>query len=189
MLATAVVPAAADDIAARADRDVSPPGVMPIPVGPLVRVPVPPTLPDPPRWRRYFLPQTPDLATFVTNGMTIHVAGVKPPARSQTCPAGDGSAWPCGASALYAFRRFLHGRAVECYFPSAEGVSDVTAPCRGGRADIGLWLLQNGWARTDELATADYRATETAAACAALGLWRGTAPPANCPAAAALPVR
>ena len=187
MLATTVGSAAADDIAAaRAERDVSPPGVMPIPAGPLVRVPVPPTPPDPPRWRRYFLPDTPDAATFVTKGMTIHVAGVTPPASSQTCQASDGSAWPCAGSALYAFRRFLRGRAVECYFPLPEGASDVTAPCRIGHEDVGLWLLQNGWAQTDNLATADYRTAEKAAACASLGLWRGRTPPADCLAAASL---
>jgi endonuclease YncB( thermonuclease family) len=174
--------ARADDslIVQPADRDVSPPGVMPVPSGPLVRETVPPKPPDPPRWRRYFLPQTPDAATFVVPGMTIHVSGVTAVPSTGTCAASDGSSWPCGETALFAFRRFLHGRAVECYFPAVAGAGEVTAPCRVGRQDIGLWLLQNGWAQASDLATDAYRLAAKAAACKALGIWRGSGAPADC---------
>jgi endonuclease YncB( thermonuclease family) len=77
-------------------------------------------------------------------------------------------------------RRFLHGRAVECYFPQVEGVDEVTAPCRVGRQDIGLWLLENGWARPNAIATDDYRGAATTAACDRLGLHRGETAPGDC---------
>lgn len=176
-------PAVADDtIVQPADRDVSPPGVMPIPSGPLVREPVPPSPPEPVRWRRYFLPATSDAGTFRVPGLTIRISGVTPPSRAEMCGAADSSSWPCGSSALFAFRRFLHGHAVECYFPQSEGVTEVTAPCRVGRQDVGLWLLQNGWARAGDLATDDYRAAGKAAACSGIGLFRGVPPPGDCAA-------
>ncbi|HEY5082277.1 MAG TPA: hypothetical protein VII91_10260 [Bauldia sp.] len=183
-IALAAASAGAAEIVRPADRDVSPPGVMPLPTGagPLLREPVPPRPPDPARWRRYFMPQTSDAATFKVNDMTIHVAGVAALAADQACAATDSGAWPCGQSALYALRRFLHGRAVECFFPYADGVTDVTAPCRVGRVDLGLWLLRNGWARPDELATDAYRAAANAARCARLGVWREETPSTDCPA-------
>ena len=183
LLAPGAPPAAADTIIVQpADRNVSPPGVMPIPAGPLIRQAVPPKPPEPPRWRRYFLPQTPDAATFVVAEASIHVSGVAPPARDETCVAADGGQWPCGASALFALRRFLHGPAVECFFPYVEGESEVTAPCRVGRQDVGLWLLQNGWARASDPVTDDYRAAARTAACGRLGLFRGVPAPADCTA-------
>ena len=183
LLAPGAPLAMADDMVVKpADRNVSPPGVMPIPAGPLLREAVPPRPPEPPRWRRFVLPQTPDAGTFVVADATVHVSDVAPLARDETCVVADGSQWPCGASALFALRRFLHGRAVECYFPYVEGESEVTAPCRVGRQDVGLWLLQNGWARASDLATDEYRAAVKAAACGGLGVFRGVPAPGDCTA-------
>jgi hypothetical protein len=160
---------------APATRDVTPPGVMPAPggEGPLVREPSPRRPPDPPRWRRYFLPVTTDAATFAVERQTIRIAGVTPPAVDAVCHFADGSEWPCGRTALHALRMFLRGRAVECYFPFVEGAADITAPCRVGKTDLGLWLLAQGWARPSELATADYVTATARARCARLGLWQG----------------
>ena len=175
----------ADDIVAPATRDVSPPGITPsAPAngGPLVRVPVPPPPPLPPRWRRFFLPATTDAATFVVGQLTIHIAGVTALPTDATCTASDGTAWPCGETALYSFRRFLHGRAVECYLaPPADGAASVTVPCRIGPIDLATWLLTTGWAKPADGAAATETVAAHNAACAGLGLWRGTPPPADCP--------
>jgi endonuclease YncB( thermonuclease family) len=163
-------------------RDVTPPEITPGPKGegPLVREPAPPRPPEPARWQRFFLPVTVDAATFQVEKRTIHIAGVEPPPLAAVCPAGA-EKWPCGRTALYSLRMFLHGRAVECYFPNAEGVTDITAPCRVGNADIGLWLLGQGWARPSDIATGDYEKAATEAVCAQRGIWRGTKPDADCP--------
>ena len=95
-----------------------------------------------------------------------------------------GGTWPCGRTALYSLRRFLHGRAVECYFPGGSDVTEITAPCRVGTSDIGLWLLSEGWARPNDLATDAYRSAASDALCAGRGIWRGEKPPANCPPSA-----
>ncbi|MEJ0096891.1 MAG: hypothetical protein WDM84_01545 [Bauldia sp.] len=149
--------------------------------GPLIREPVPPKPPEPARWHRYFLPATTDAATFSIKDLTIRIAGVTRPQRAipaQRWEAGIGRA---GRTALFALRRFLHGRAVECFFPYAEGVTSVIAPCRVGETDLGLWLLTAGWARPGKLATDAYMAAANAAECDRLGLWQGEAPPASCP--------
>lgn len=183
-LALLVLPAVAAEIVPSASRDVTPPGIMPGPVGkgPLVREAVPPRPPEPARWRRYFLPVTTDAATFLVKGQTIRVAGVTPPAAAEVCRRGDGSEWPCGRTALYALRMFLHGRAVECFFPFVEGAAEITAPCRVGKTDLGSWLLAAGWAKASELATSEYLTASLGARCARLGIWVGEAPPDLCPA-------
>ena len=164
-------------------RDVTPPGITPGPAvdGPLERVAPPPTPPPEARWWRFFLPETTDAATFKADGKTIRVAGVDPPPVEAACPLAEGGSWPCGRTALFALRRFLQGRAIECYFPDGGAVTDVTAPCRVASNDIGLWLLAQGWARPNDLATDEYRAAANTALCSGRGIWRGETPPADCP--------
>ena len=159
-------------------RDVTPPGITPGPPsdGPLVREPAPPPPAQPPRWRRFFLPVTTDAATFVVGSLTIHIAGVSPLTVAATCRLTDGSDWPCGQTALIRFRMFLHGRAVECYFAEPRG-DEIVAPCRVGKTDLGTWLLSAGWAGAGESPSAAEVAAATAARCAGVGMWKGTAPP------------
>jgi endonuclease YncB( thermonuclease family) len=173
----------AEEIVSPATRDVTPPGVMPAPQGegPLVRQPLPPKPPEPARWRRYFLPATTDAATFAVDGLTIHVAGVTPPAVDERCQSREGGDWPCGRTALHALRMFLRGRAVECYFPPVAGVEEVVAPCRVGATDLGHWLLSAGWARPSELATPEYLTASLGARCARTGLYTAEQPPLLCP--------
>jgi endonuclease YncB( thermonuclease family) len=181
VLAPSVV--AAEGVAP-ATRDVSPPGITPpaITDGPLVRVPVPPPPPDPPRWRRFFLPATADAATFTVGALSIHIAGVSPVAPGAICQDTDGTSWPCGQTALFSFRRFLHGRPVECYMAPPADAKDIAAACRIGTVDLGAWLLTAGWAKAGAGATDAYRSDASAAACAGVGIWRGAARPAGCPA-------
>jgi endonuclease YncB( thermonuclease family) len=171
------------EIVAPATRDVTPPGVTPGPTGsgPLVREPTPPRPPDPPRWRKFFLPETSDASTLHVDKRTIRISGVDAPAADAVCQRTDGSGWPCGRAALHAFRMFIGGRAVECYFPAFEEAVDITAPCRIGKTDLGLWLAQQGWVTPSDLATDDYREAAEDARCAERGLWRWTEQPtASC---------
>lgn len=181
LFAMAVVPVAGaqeplPEIVAPATRDVTPPGITPGPSGssPLIREPAPPAPPKPPRWRRFHLPKTTDAATFRVDNRTIRIAGVAAPNPDASCRQTSGGEWPCGRTALYSFRMFLRGRAVECFFPSADTAVEITAPCRVGSTDLGLWLLSQGWVTPDELATEEYKRTSNAARCARRGLWRGS---------------
>jgi endonuclease YncB( thermonuclease family) len=148
--------------------------------GPLERIPTPPRPPDPPRWWRFYLPETTDSATFVTDGRTIRVLGVVPPPVDRTCRMVDGSEWPCGRMALTSFRLFLRGRAVECFYPPRDAKADIVVPCRVGPTDIGAWLLTQGWAMAADVASEDYHRDAEEARCARRGLWKGEPPPAAC---------
>jgi endonuclease YncB( thermonuclease family) len=183
--AAAQAPSPSPEIVAPAARDVTPPGITPGPSGegPLTREAVPPPPPDPPRWRRFFLPKTTDAATFKVEQRTIRIAGVTVPTRDEIC-GGAGGEWPCGRTALYSLRMFLRGRAIECFYPHADTAVEITAPCRVGETDLGLWLLEQGWAKPGDYATDEYRAAAAEARCKGRGLWRGTKPDAACPAPA-----
>ena len=169
-------------------RDVTPPGIIPWPQGqgPLVREETRPNAgaragePQTPRWHRFYLVQTTDAATFDADGMIIRVSGVTSPEVADTCALADGASWPCGRSARHASRMFVRGRAVECYFPFVDSLQEITAPCRVGGADLGLWLVTRGWARTSDLATDAYREAEGQARCSGSGLWRAVPPGADC---------
>jgi endonuclease YncB( thermonuclease family) len=175
-------PAAAEQIVSPPSRDVTPPGFTPGPkvTTPLFRDDIPPPPPEAPRWHRFFLPVTTDSGTFQVKGLVIRIAGLAPPAPDTTCPAADNRSWPCGRTALYSFRMFLRGRAVECYY-ATSGKPEIAAPCRVGATDLGLWLLSQGWADAATNASDTYHAAETAARCARLGIWRGRVRDAGCP--------
>ncbi len=182
------IPSVADEVhmpemVPRPSRDVTPSGVTPAPItsGPLIREPLPPPPPEKPRWHRFFLPATTDAATFVAENRQIRLAGVTAVPRDVACKLADGSDWPCGTTALFALRRFLQGRAIECYFLSGDKAKPLVAPCRIGKTDIGLWLLTEGWVTAEKTASADYRKAAEAAHCEGLGLWRGTAKGTSCP--------
>jgi endonuclease YncB( thermonuclease family) len=183
-LCLAALPAMAEDTLVQPpSRDVTPPEMTPGPKvdSPLPREPVPPAPPAAARWQRFFLPLTNDAATFVVEKKTIHIAGVEPPPVAATCPVEGSEPWPCGRLALTSLRMFLRGRAVECYFPPDGNVVDITAPCRVGTSDIGLWLLSEGWARPNDLATDQYRDATHGAVCAKRGIWREQKPDTDCP--------
>jgi hypothetical protein len=189
-LAAAPAPVAAQEpapeVVAPAGRDVTPPGITPGPSGegPLVREAVPPPPPEPPRWRRFFLPQTMDASTFKIEGRTIRIAGVAVPTRDEICGKPGGGNWPCGRTALHSLRMFLRGRAIECFYPYADTAVEITAPCRVGETDLGLWLIEQGWAKPGQYATDEYKAAANEARCKGRGLWRGSEPEATCPATA-----
>jgi len=191
-LALALLPAMAAaaeprlEVVPRATRNVTPPGVTPGPAvdGPLLRevLPEPEKKPEPARWRRFYLPETSDAGTFHVKNFTIRVSGVDPVPADETCRRAGGEEWPCGRTALFSFRRFLGGRAVECYFPPVSEATEIVAPCRIGQIDIGEWLLRQGWATPNDYATDEYRAAANDGRCARHGIWQGAAADAGCPA-------
>jgi endonuclease YncB( thermonuclease family) len=168
-----------------ARRDVTPPGMTPGPQGdgPLTREPAPPRPAEPPQWRRFELPDTANATTFQIDGKTIRIAGVIAPKPEETCKRQNGGDWPCGRTALHSFRLFLGGRPIECFFPYADTAVEITAPCRVGKVDLGLWLLKTGWAKPGAYATEEYLKASESAHCNRRGLWRGEVTVPACPAA------
>jgi endonuclease YncB( thermonuclease family) len=96
-----------------------------------------------------FQPVAEAAGIVVAGGRTITIAGIKPILDAEMCDRQGGGTWPCGRAARSAFRAFLRGRAVTCDFPEGEVPDALSTTCRLGPRDIGTWLTENGWARSD----------------------------------------
>lgn len=99
-----------------------------------------------PKLEMFNRPVAVDAGTMKAGRTTLRVADVEPISPDTRCSDGP-QTWPCGVRARTAFRSWLRGRSVMCSVPpDAQGSDDLTVSCLAGEADIGEWLVGNGWA-------------------------------------------
>lgn len=77
---------------------------------------------------------------------SIAVSGIDIVKEDETC-SDEGKSWDCGVRARTAFRAFLRGRTLVCSVPPQDGQKAIAVKCWVGNKDVGLWLVENGWAR------------------------------------------
>lgn len=130
---------------------------------------------------RVFRPLIGAAGSLSGSGFDITIAGIEVTPPDRTCTDGAGLEWPCGIRARTAFRSFVRGRALKCALPEDPDRSAYTVACELGRADVGAWLVKNGWALA--LPGSDYAELEEEAQQAGRGL-HGPAPVAFTEAAA-----
>ena len=171
--------AGADRPAPPGSRDVTPPGLTrgPAASGTPTRLPAlpPPAAAapadEPVRLRLLPRPVALDTGTFGFDRGTVRLGGVVPLAPAETCGSGA-LAWPCGMQGRTALRAWLRARSIRC--PAAEGFGTrdetIAAACSLGGADIGAWVVGNGWARAAP--DGPYREAERRARAERRGLWR-----------------
>ncbi|QPC86722.1 thermonuclease family protein [Mesorhizobium sp. NBSH29] len=114
-----------------------------------------PKRPAPARLTPLYQPVAHASGSFEAMGYRITLAGTEMVQGDENCSYG-GSQWPCGARARAAFRAFLRGRAVTCPVPPVPGAEELSVDCRVGHANVGEWLVENGWVRA--AATGPYAA-------------------------------
>ncbi|MBN9020329.1 MAG: hypothetical protein J0H11_23165 [Rhizobiales bacterium] len=183
--APAPSPPAAVDQSAAAPRIVGGPGITPGPFAapsPLPREAAP-TVPEAPDWTTYRRVTIVGAGEIDLGKRRITLSGIAPPPADRQCRLTQQSAErPCAALALLALRQRVRGLGVQCRFAPNAAEDAASADCRIGATDLSLWLIEQGWAEAAADAPEAYGAAEQAARCAAKGLWRGTEPPADCPA-------
>lgn len=86
---------------------------------------------------------------IVVRGYRIRLAGVIPTPLDKICIRTDGTEDPCGMRARTAFRQFLRGRAIRCDVPAKPTGEEIVTTCALFKADLGAWLVENGWALPD----------------------------------------
>jgi endonuclease YncB( thermonuclease family) len=165
-------------------RNVSPPGVaVPQVTAPLHRVePIRPQAARqaeaaavPERSFHIIRPLALESAKLKSGKLTLELAHVAGLSAGETCETASGQTWPCGARALTALRSLLRSHRVDCEPVQVEAQtpgSPMPATCRKGPVDLGLWLVQQGWARAAGDAPEAYSAAEAAARQAHLGQWQ-----------------
>lgn len=162
-------------------RVVGGPGITPGPFAaaePLPREAVP-AGPEPADWTTYRRVTIVGAGEIDLGKRRIVLAGLAPLPADRQCRVTKGAAeHPCATLALQALRQRVRGLGVQC----RSGADSASADCRIGATDLSLWLIEQGWAEAASDAPEAYRAAESEARCAAKGLWRTAAPPADCPA-------
>lgn len=139
--------------------------------GALTRVETP-TPPAKGRMELLFNPIVASAGTIKARDREVHLAGVAAPEPDRKC--GEGAqAWPCGAMARAALRRFIRGRAIACEVPAGGSEIPDPANCVVGGENLSEWLVAQGWAEREGDA---FETAEKAARDAKLGVWSDSRP-------------
>ncbi len=113
--------------------------------------------------------------TTLTSGkLSVELANITGMSASETCQTASGQSWPCGARALTALRALLRSHRVDCLPVVPLEPGKISATCSKGSVDLGLWMLQQGWAQANADAPESYAEAEAAARSAGLGRWQRT---------------
>src|ERR1700730_14854443 len=84
--------------------------------------------------------------TLEVHGTKIRLWGIDAPESSQLCRGEDSLQYRCGAEAANALAAFIHARPVNCLPVNLDRYGRTVATCSVGGADLGEWLVQNGFA-------------------------------------------
>lgn len=111
--------------------------------------------------------------TIEIHGYRARLAGIDAPESRQLCSFSDGRSWPCGQRAAFALADRIGSRTVSCRIEGQDRYGRALALCAVGRADLGEWLVSNGWAVPYYDRAGNYRAARDHAVAARLGIWQG----------------
>ncbi len=110
--------------------------------------------------------------TLEVAGQRIRLHGIDAPESRQLCRR-DGEPWRCGKDATSALKAFLGSRPVSCKELDRDRYRRIVARCAVEKADIGEWMVSQGWAVAYYLYSYEYSRTEQRARSARRGVWAG----------------
>lgn len=112
--------------------------------------------------------------TLELHGQRIRLFGIDAPESGQRCSQTDGSQWRCGREAAFALDGFVQGHTVTCVGRDTDRWGRIIAVCDIGGVDLGLQMVESGWAIAYRRYSRDYAPAEDRARSAALGIWSGS---------------
>jgi endonuclease YncB( thermonuclease family) len=113
--------------------------------------------------------------TLEIHGTRIRLWGVDAPETSQLCRGGDSLQYQCGAKAANDLDAFIAGRPVNCMPISLDRYGRTVATCSVGGADLGDWLVRNGFAMDwPEYSKRKYDDAQREAEHEGRGMWAGS---------------
>jgi endonuclease YncB( thermonuclease family) len=111
--------------------------------------------------------------TIDIHGTRIRLNGIDAPESRQTCEA-NGTTYRCGQRAAIALSDFLTTHVVSCEQTGTDRYRRVLATCSVDGADIGEWMVSQGWAIAYRKYSVAYVQVEEKAHAEKRGLWAGT---------------
>lgn len=110
--------------------------------------------------------------TLSLNGRSYQLSGIDALEFNQSCFI-DGQPFACGAAAARALQTLLDPAEVTCTPTGAPATGLTPATCAGHDGDVGLGMIEQGWAVSDPSASGDYAEAEATARSSQVGAWRG----------------
>lgn len=111
-----------------------------------------------------------DGGTLRLRDRVVHLAGINPPARGETCRPPGGSAIDCGAAAANALAVLVRDNPTECSLHGHDQAGRPLGTCTSHGAEVNQALVADGWARADP-SNAPLVQAEAQARAARRGLW------------------
>lgn len=112
--------------------------------------------------------------TLEIHGQRIRLWGVDAPEGRQSCDAADGSVYGCGRLAANRLDQHLQYKAVACFEEDTDRYGRMVARCEVDGADVGAWLVRQGYAvRYARYAGRAYVGEEADAQRDRIGVWSG----------------
>jgi endonuclease YncB( thermonuclease family) len=113
--------------------------------------------------------------TLEIHGNRIRLWGVDAPETDQVCRGSDNEQYQCGSEAANGLDAFIARRPVSCDPISLDHFGRTVATCSVAGIDLGMWLVQNGFALDwPDYSMGKYGADQHAAEEAGRGVWRGS---------------
>jgi endonuclease YncB( thermonuclease family) len=114
-----------------------------------------------------------DADTIEIHGQRIRLHGIDAPEGRQLCQA-DGAQYRCGQQAALALADHIGRRAIACVERAIDRYGRIVAVCTVAGADVGAWLVSQGWAMAYRRDSRDYIDEEAEAPASCRGMWRGS---------------
>ncbi len=106
--------------------------------------------------------------TLRVEDRVVHLDGVVPPERGETCQGRDGLAFDCGVAAANALAAMLRQGTVDCTLVGTDRNGRARAMCSAGGAQLNHAVVAQGWARASDGSLAP---AEQTARAQQRGLW------------------
>ena len=103
--------------------------------------------------------------TLIYRGKTVHLWGIKAPAKGQTCADG----WAAGAISTQYLAGLIQGRHITCE-PKAGAAGVPSATCKVDGQDLGAAMVDAGMAWADTTVSQEYTVQESNAMFQLLGI-------------------
>jgi len=108
-------------------------------------------------------------------GQTVRLLDMHAPEPEQLCRDADGADYRCGERAAAALSDFLEQQPVTCDWAYLDRQGRRLGRCTAAGQDLGLWMVEQGWAVPDRDCKCEtYRAAAERAKARKVGLWSGS---------------